>query len=71
MKLIVQIPCFNEEKTLPQTVKDIPRQIEGIDIVELLVIDDGSSDATVEVAKDSGVDHIIMNKNNKGKTHGN
>ena len=66
MKLIVQIPCFNEEKTLPETVRDIPRQIEGIDIVEILVIDDGSTDRTVEVAKKLGVDHIIRNKGNKG-----
>lgn len=66
MKLIVQIPCFNEEKTLPQTVRDIPREINGVDIVEVLVIDDGSNDRTVEVARDLGVDHIVQNKNNKG-----
>ena len=66
MKLIVQIPCFNEEKTLPQTVRDIPRQVEGIDSVEILVIDDGSTDRTVEVAKEIGVDHIVRNKGNKG-----
>ncbi len=66
MKLIVQIPCYNEEHTLPQTVKDIPRQIEGIDTVEILIIDDGSSDRTVEVAREIGVDHIICNSANKG-----
>jgi glycosyltransferase involved in cell wall biosynthesis len=66
MKLIVQIPCFNEEKTLPQTVKDIPREIDGIDKVEILIIDDGSSDRTVEVAKQLGVDHIVKNIRNKG-----
>lgn len=66
MKLIVQIPCFNEEKTLPQTVGDIPRQIEGVDKVEVLIIDDGSTDKTVEVAKMIGVDHIVRNKQNKG-----
>ncbi len=66
MKLIVQIPCFNEEHTLPQTVADIPRQIEGIDHVEILVIDDGSTDNTVEVAKQTGVNHIIRNTRNKG-----
>ena len=66
MKLIVQIPCYNEEKTLPQTFKDIPRQIEGIDKVEVLIIDDGSMDKTVEVAKKIGVDHIVSNKQNKG-----
>ncbi len=54
MKLIVQIPCLNEEHTLPQTVKDIPRQIDGIDVVEILIIDDGSTDRTVEVAREIG-----------------
>lgn len=66
MKLIVQIPCFNEEQTLPQTVADIPRQIDGIDEVEILVIDDGSSDRTVKVAEEIGVDHIVRNTINKG-----
>jgi glycosyltransferase involved in cell wall biosynthesis len=66
MKLIVQIPCFNEEHTLPQTVADIPRDIEGIDTVEVLIIDDGSSDRTVDVAREIGVDHIIRNSANKG-----
>ncbi len=66
MKLIVQIPCFNEEATLPQTVADIPREVEGIDRVEILVIDDGSSDRTVAVAESLGVDHIVRNKHNMG-----
>ncbi|MGZ8161828.1 MAG: glycosyltransferase family 2 protein [Methylobacter sp.] len=66
MKLIVQIPCYNEEHTLPETIADIPRQIDGIDQVELLIIDDGSTDRTVEVAKELGVDHIIVNKQNLG-----
>lgn len=66
MKLIVQIPCYNEEHTLPQTVADIPRQIEGVDQVEILIIDDGSSDRTVEVARDLGVEHIVRNKRNLG-----
>ncbi|MGM0454083.1 MAG: glycosyltransferase family 2 protein [Thermodesulfobacteriota bacterium] len=66
MKLIVQIPCYNEEKTLPQTVRDIPRKIEGIDAVEILVIDDGSTDRTVEAARELGVDHIVQNCGNKG-----
>jgi glycosyltransferase involved in cell wall biosynthesis len=66
MKLIVQIPCFNEEATLPETVRDIPRAIEGVDEVEILVIDDGSTDRTVEVARELGVDHIVRHRNNKG-----
>jgi glycosyltransferase involved in cell wall biosynthesis len=66
MKLIVQIPCYNEEHTLPETIADIPRQVDGIDQVELLIIDDGSTDRTVEVAKELGVDHIIVNKQNLG-----
>ena len=66
MKLIVQIPCHNEELTLPQTVADIPRDIEGIDSVEILIIDDGCTDRTVEVARDIGVDHIVRNKTNRG-----
>lgn len=66
MKLIVQIPCLNEEQTLPQTLADIPRQIQGIDTVEILVIDDGSTDGTVETARRLGVHHIIQNKKNLG-----
>jgi glycosyltransferase involved in cell wall biosynthesis len=66
VKLIVQIPCYNEEQTLPETVADIPRQIEGIDQVEILIIDDGSRDRTVEVAREIGVDHIVRNKRNIG-----
>jgi len=66
MKLIVQIPCYNEEHTLPQTVRDIPRTIPGVDRVEILVVDDGSSDATVAVARELGVDHIVQNTHNLG-----
>ena len=66
MKLIVQIPCLNEEKTLPETFRDIPREIEGIDSIEILIIDDGSTDRTVDVARDLGVDHIVQNTFNKG-----
>jgi len=66
LTLIVQIPCLNEEAVLPQTIKDIPRSIPGISRVELLVIDDGSTDNTVEVAKKCGVDHIVQFTNNKG-----
>jgi len=70
MKLIVQIPCLNEEETLPVTLADIPREIEGIDQVELLVIDDGSTDRTVEVAREHGVEHIVRLTNNKGLAAG-
>lgn len=66
MKLIVQIPCYNEEATLPQTVADIPRQIEGIDKVEILIIDDGSTDRTIEIARAIGVDHIVKQTRNRG-----
>jgi glycosyltransferase involved in cell wall biosynthesis len=70
MKLIVQIPCLNEQDTLPATIADIPRTIEGVDEVELLVIDDGSTDRTVEVARDHGVEHIVRLTNNKGLAAG-
>lgn len=66
MKLIIQIPCLNEEETLPITLADLPREIDGFDQVEWLVIDDGSTDNTVEVAKQHGVDHIIRLTDNKG-----
>ena len=66
MKLIVQIPCFNEEKTLPSVVHSIPRRIEGIDSVEILVIDDGSKDNTFKVAQKLGVDHILRHRVNRG-----
>lgn len=66
MKLIIQIPCLNEEETLPATLNDLPREIEGIDVIETLIIDDGSTDKTVEVARQQGVDHILQLTNNKG-----
>jgi glycosyltransferase involved in cell wall biosynthesis len=66
MKLIIQIPCFNEELTLPSTLGDLPREIEGIERVEWLVIDDGSSDRTVEVARENGVHHVVRLTNNRG-----
>jgi glycosyltransferase involved in cell wall biosynthesis len=66
MKLIVQIPCYNEEQTLPLVIKSIPKKINGIDTVEIMIIDDGSSDNTVEVAKKLGVNHIVRHKKNKG-----
>ncbi len=66
MKLIIQIPCFNEEQQLPSTLAALPRQVPGFDAVEWLVIDDGSTDATLEVARAHGVDHIVRLTNNKG-----
>lgn len=66
VKLIIQIPCYNEEKTLPVTLANIPREIEGVDEVEILVVDDGSTDRTVEVAREHGADHIVRLTNNKG-----
>jgi glycosyltransferase involved in cell wall biosynthesis len=66
MKLIIQIPCFNEEATLPGTLADLPREIEGIETVEWLVIDDGSTDRTVDIAREHGVDHIVRLTNNRG-----
>ena len=66
MKLIVQIPCYNEEHTLTATFNDIPKTIDGVDCVEVMIIDDGSSDKTIEVAQKLGVHHIIRNKNNRG-----
>jgi glycosyltransferase involved in cell wall biosynthesis len=66
IKLIIQIPCFNEESTLPATIGDFPDKIDGIDIIETLIIDDGSTDRTIEVAKELGVNHIIQNTNNLG-----
>src|SRR6188474_2363260 len=66
MKLIIQIPCLNEEESLPVTLRDLPREVPGFDVVEWLVIDDGSSDRTVEVARAHGVDHVVRLTNNKG-----
>jgi glycosyltransferase involved in cell wall biosynthesis len=66
MKLIIQIPCFNEASQLPQTLSELPRELDGFDAVEWLVIDDGSTDDTVGVARAAGVDHIVELRNNKG-----
>ncbi|MGD9998894.1 MAG: glycosyltransferase family 2 protein [Ilumatobacteraceae bacterium] len=66
IKLIIQIPCFNEEEVLPATVADLPRDVPGVDVVEWLVIDDGSSDRTAEVARSLGVDHVVQHRRNRG-----
>jgi glycosyltransferase involved in cell wall biosynthesis len=66
MKLIIQIPCLNEEDALPATLSELPRKVDGVDEVEWLVIDDGSTDSTVEVARGHGVDHIVRLTNNRG-----
>ena len=66
MKLIIQIPCYNEEETLPQTIRDLPKEIPGISKIETLIIDDGSSDRTIEVAESLGVDHIVRHLDNRG-----
>jgi len=66
MKLIIQIPCYNEEKTLPDVIRDLPRQVAGVDEIEYLVIDDGSNDRTVDVARDLGVHHIVSLGSNQG-----
>jgi len=66
MKLIIQIPCYNEEKTLATTLSALPRKVSGCDVVEWLVIDDGSTDRTVQVAKDNRVDHVVSHRKNMG-----
>jgi len=70
MKVIIQIPCLNEEETLPATLADLPREIDGVDQIETLVIDDGSTDGTIEVAQQCGVDHIVRLPNNRGLATG-
>ncbi len=66
MKLVIQIPCFNEEQALPQTVRDLPKSIPGVDVIELLVIDDGSCDRTVEVARELGIHHVVCLRQHAG-----
>ena len=66
MKLLIQIPCYNEEAQLPLTLSHLPREVDGFQTVEWLIIDDGSTDRTVEVAREQGVDHIVRLTNHKG-----
>src|ERR687884_1677057 len=70
MKLIIQIPCWDEEEQLPRTLADLPRDVSGVDSVEWLIVDDGSTDRTIEVAKAHGVEHIVRLTNNKGLATG-
>ncbi len=70
MKLIIQIPCLNEEETLPIALADLPKEIPGIDEIEILIINDGSTDRTVEVAQEHGVHHIVGFSTNKGLARG-
>jgi glycosyltransferase involved in cell wall biosynthesis len=70
MKVMIQIPCLNEEENLPATLADLPTSIEGVDEIETLIIDDGSTDRTVEVAQECGVDHIVKLPRNKGLATG-
>ncbi len=70
MKLIIQIPCFNEAETLEIALNDLPKKLDGIDEIEYLIINDGSKDNTVEVAKKWGVHHVVNFKQNKGLAKG-
>src|SRR3954454_23648812 len=70
MKLIIQIPCLDEEQTLPVTLRDLPREVDGFETVEWLVVDDGSTDRTIEGARANGVDHIVRLTTNKGLANG-
>ena len=70
MKLIIQVPCYNEERTLPATLADLPREVEGFDRVEWLIIDDGSTDRTAAVARECGVDHVVVQPVNRGLAAG-
>ena len=66
MKVFIQIPCFNEELTLPEVIRDLPTQIDGVDEIEVMIVDDGSSDKTIEVARSLGIKHIVALETNRG-----
>lgn len=66
MKVIVQVPCLNEENTLPLVLKSVPKKIPGVDSIEVLIIDDGSTDKTIEIAKKYGVKHFVLHPKNQG-----
>lgn len=66
MKLVIQIPCLNEEANLPQTIRDLPRSIPGVDRIEILVVDDGSTDRTAAVARECGANHVLSLGTNRG-----
>lgn len=66
MKVFIQVPCLNEEETLPAVLKSIPTQIDGVDEIEVLIVDDGSSDRTIEVAREHGVTHFVRHTRNMG-----
>lgn len=70
MKLIIQIPCYNEADSLPHSIPPLPKSIEGIDDIEILIINDGSTDKTIEIAKSLGVNHIVSFKTNQGLAKG-
>ena len=70
MKLIIQIPCYNEAETLEVALNELPKHIDGIDVIEYLIINDGSKDDTVEVARKWGVNYIVSFRNNKGLARG-
>jgi len=66
VKLLIQIPCLNEAATLPRTVAELPRRLEGVDTIEVLIVDDGSEDATREAAREAGVHHVVRHRSRRG-----